>query len=230
MARAKLLIAIDGPAGAGKSTAARRVADRVGYVLVDTGALYRCVALAAARAGLLQSGTAPERIGELATKLADERGIRLDEGGKVFLQGEDVSTQIRSPEMSLGASFVSAIPEVRLALLAMQRQAGEAGGAVLEGRDIGTVVFPDADLKFFLTASAAERASRRHAELSEKGAASTLAETLADVERRDKADSERAVAPLKKADDAILLDSSTMSIDEVVDFMVARIVSREAAP
>lgn len=230
MARAKLLIAIDGPAGAGKSTVARRVADRVGYVLVDTGALYRCVALASARAGLLQSGTSADRIGELASKLAAERHIRLDESGRVFLDQEDVSTQIRSPEMSLGASFVSAIPEVRQALLAMQRQAGERGGAVLEGRDIGTVVFPDADLKFFLTASTTERASRRHLELSEKGAAPSLAETLADVERRDRADSERAVAPLKKAEDAILLDSSTMSIDEVVDFMVAQIESREAAP
>lgn len=230
--RARLLVAIDGPAGAGKSTVARRVAGALGYVLVDTGALYRCVALAASRAGFRPheplDGAEEQAIGALASTLAADRRIVLGANGYVVLDDEDVSMAIRSPEMSLGASRVSAIPRVREALLEMQRQAGESGAAVLEGRDIGTVVFPDADVKFFLTATASERAGRRHAELLEKGTPVSLEDTLADVQKRDKADTERPVAPLKQAEDAVLVDSSSMSIDDVVDMMVRVVRSREA--
>ncbi|NUP13175.1 MAG: (d)CMP kinase [Polyangiaceae bacterium] len=230
--RVRLLVAIDGPAGAGKSTVARRVAERLGYVLVDTGALYRCVALAASRAGFTPHGELSEddelAIGDLAKELAAGRQIQLEPSGRVVLDGEDVSRAIRSPEMSLGASRVSAIPRVREALLSMQRQAGEHGGAVMEGRDIGTVVFPDAEAKFFLTASAEQRAGRRHAELLEKGSAVTFDETLADVRRRDTADTDRPVAPLRQADDAVLVDSSTMAIDDVVDVIVREVRAREA--
>jgi cytidylate kinase len=148
---------------------------------------------------------------------------------RVLLGGEDVSRAIRTPEMSLGASRVSANPRVREALLAMQRQAGEGGGVVLEGRDIGTVVFPDAEVKFFLTATSTERASRRHTELTAKGQAVTLEDTLADVEKRDRADTLRPVAPLKQADDAVLVDSSGLPIEEVVAKMVDVVRARERA-
>ncbi len=237
--RTRLIVAIDGPAGAGKSTVARAVADRVGYVLVDTGALYRSVALAADRAGLTllaEGGTKAAdlsaddeaSLGDLAEQLAQARAIVLEPSGRVLLEGEDVSTAIRTPRMSIGASRVSAIPRVRTALLSMQRQAGEQGGAVMEGRDIGTVVFPDADLKFFLTASASERAERRHAELVQKGQHVSYTDTLADVEARDKADTEREVAPLREAADAIRIDSSRREIADVVEAIVREIERKEA--
>jgi cytidylate kinase len=229
--RARAIVAIDGPAGAGKSTVARRLAERLGFVLVDTGALYRSVALAASRAGLAFSDEGA--VAALADELAGARAIGLEPspagGVRVLLRGEDVSAAIRTPEMSLGASRVSAIPGVRAALLAMQRQAGEAGGVVLEGRDIGTIVFPDADVKFFLTATAEERATRRHAELAQKGTPQSLEATLADVQMRDRADTERPVAPLKRADDAILVDSSDKTVDEVLELMVAAVAARQRA-
>ncbi|MBL8741737.1 MAG: (d)CMP kinase [Myxococcales bacterium] len=227
--RARPLVAIDGPAGAGKSTVAKMVAARLGYVLVDTGALYRSVALAASRAGLAFDDE--PRVAELAEALAARRAIGLRPSGSgvvVELDGEDVSEAIRTSVMSLGASRVSAIPRVRDALLAMQRQAGEQGGVVLEGRDIGTVVFPDADVKFFLTATSHERATRRHAELTGKGQESSFEATLAEVEKRDKADTERAVAPLRQAPDAILVDSSALTIEAVVEQMVAEVRARAA--
>jgi CMP/dCMP kinase len=219
------IVAIDGPAGAGKSTVARRVADALGYVLVDTGAMYRAVALAARRAGVtFDEG---ERVAELARGLVAEHALAFERdpalGVRVKLSGEDVSDAIRTPEIAQGASLVSAHGGVRAALLELQRQAGETGGVVLEGRDIGTVVFPEAEVKFFLTASAETRASRRHAELVAKGQAVTFEETLSDVMRRDAQDEGREVAPLKKAETAILVDSTELSIDETVARMLAEV-------
>ncbi|MCC6558149.1 MAG: (d)CMP kinase [Polyangiaceae bacterium] len=229
-------VAIDGPAGAGKGTAARGLSERLGYVLVDTGALYRTVALAVRRAGIDWDDAAA--IGEVARRLAEQERLTIgapdrsaaEAGGsgmRVLLDGEDVSGLIRTPEMSLGASRVSAVPEVRKALLAMQRQAGARGGVVLEGRDIGTVVLPDAEVTFFLTAAAEIRAKRRFDELVGRGAGVSFEETLADVLRRDKADSERAVAPLRRAEDAILVDSGHRSPAEIVEEM-ARVVESRA--
>jgi cytidylate kinase len=228
-------IAIDGPAGAGKSTVARRLADRLGFVLIDTGALYRTVALAAHRAHIAWDDE--PRVGTLAWRLAGERAIVLEarEGGAargggsglaVLLEGDDVSDAIRAPDISLGASRVSAIPAVREALLDLQRQAGERGGVVLEGRDIGTVVFPDAEVKFFLTASPEARALRRHDELNAKGSPVSFERTLEDVQRRDKADTERPVAPLRQAEDAVLVDSTGRPVDEIVGEMVAIVEER----
>ena len=226
-ARALPIVAIDGPAGAGKSTVARRLADALGFILVDTGATYRAVALAAKRAGIDWSDS--HELGALAEALVrdgqivfnrDERGIRTRLGN------EDVSEAIRTPDIAMGASTVSAHGGVRAALLELQRQAGKNGGVVLEGRDIGTVVFPDAEVKFYLTASTDIRARRRHEELTAKAGAAkaaTLDETLADVKRRDHQDSSRPVAPLRQADDAILIDSSDMSIDATVSLMAEHV-------
>ncbi|WP_437956102.1 (d)CMP kinase [Sorangium sp. So ce119] len=243
----RLRVAIDGPAGAGKGTVARGLAERLGYLLVDTGAIYRAVALAAHRVGLAWDETGA--IGALAEDLASGGRIALERsapggaggattddapaessvggsGMRVLLDGEDVSSAIRAPEISLGASRVSAVPAVRKALLAMQRQAGAVGGVVLEGRDIGTVVFPDAEVKFFLTAPAEIRAKRRYDELVARGMTVSFEATLADVLRRDRADSERAVAPLRKADDAILMDSGHRSPQEIVDEMATLVEVR----
>jgi cytidylate kinase len=214
-------VAIDGPAGAGKSTVARRLADVLGFVLVDTGALYRAVALAARRSGVSWDDGAA--LGELTRGIVARAGLSLearpDQGVRVRLDGDDVTDAIRTPDLGMGASTVSAHGPVRDALLDLQRQAGRAGGVVLEGRDIGTVVFPDAEVKFFLTARPEVRARRRFDELVAKGSAVTLEETLADVRKRDEQDTTRAVAPLRQADDATLVDNSDISIDATVDTM-----------
>ena len=212
--RTRPIVAIDGPAGAGKSTVARRVADALGFVLVDTGAIYRVVALAAERRGVTWSDG--KNLGNLAQELVQNTSIKF-EGTKVLLDSEDVSTAIRTPQIGMGASQVSAHPEVRAALLDLQRQAGKGGGVVLEGRDIGTVVFPDAEVKVFLTASPEVRAERRYEELVAKGNRDvSLASTLEDVKKRDAQDTGRAHAPLRQAEGATLVDSSSLTIDEVV--------------
>jgi cytidylate kinase len=213
------IVAIDGPAGAGKSTVARQLAEALGFVLVDTGAMYRVVALAAERAGIPWSEG--EKLGALAASLVAQEAFAFERdparGMRVILRGEDVSDAIRTPDIGMGASTVSAHPAVRAALLDMQRQAGAKGGVVLEGRDIGTVVFPNADAKFFLTARPEVRAQRRFDERTAKGDTSmNLEETLAEVQKRDAQDMGRAVAPLKMADGGILIESSDMSIDQAV--------------
>lgn len=227
MTRPRPIVAIDGPAGAGKSTVARRLAEALGYVLVDTGAMYRVVALAAKRAGAaFQDAPA---VAALARKLVEDKALAFERdaavGVRVKLSGEDVSEAIRTPDIAQGASLVSAHPDVRAALLDMQRLTGREGGVVLEGRDIGTVVFPDAEVKFFLTASPETRAKRRHAEQVAKGQSGTFEETLADVKRRDAQDENRPIAPLKKADDATLVDSTDLDFEATVKKMLAHIES-----
>jgi cytidylate kinase len=227
-ARTRPLVAIDGPAGAGKSTVARRLAEALGFVLVDTGAMYRVVAVAAKEAGL--SWDDAGAVGALADALvargalAFERDTNL--GMRVRLDGRDVTEAIRLPDVGMGASTVSSFAAVRDALLDLQRQAGRAGGVVLEGRDIGTVVFPDAEVKFFLTARPEVRARRRFEELVERGQKVTYEETLADVRRRDEQDTTRAVAPLKQAPDALLVDNSDFGVEDTVARMVARVRER----
>lgn len=224
MKRPRPVVALDGPAGAGKSTVARLVAQALGFALVDTGALYRSVALAAQRAGVPWSDA--EAVAAQALRLAsgalrmlpDPRGAAC-----ILLDDEDVSLLIRTPDMSLGASQVSSIPGVRAALLAMQRGAAAEGGVVLEGRDIGTVVLPDAEAKFFVTASPEVRARRRHEEQLARGLPSSYEQTLAEVIQRDEADSSRAISPLRAADDAELVDTSTLSIEQVVERIALRV-------
>ncbi|HVV16241.1 MAG TPA: (d)CMP kinase [Polyangia bacterium] len=221
--RSRLIVAIDGPAGAGKSTAARLLAARLGYALLDTGAIYRTMALRARQRGIAWED------GQGVAALADDLDLtfRLDgQVNRVVANGEDVTGSIRTPEISDGASRVSALPQVRAALLGLQRRIGAAGGVVVEGRDIGTVVFPDAEAKFFLTATADERARRRVAELRAGGRLADLAETKAEILARDDRDSNRAAAPLRRAEDAVEIDSSTMGPDEVVMRMAEIVASR----
>jgi cytidylate kinase len=229
--RRPFIVAIDGPAGAGKSTASRLLAGRLGFALVDTGAIYRAVALAATRMGVaLDDDVALQAL----LPGVDIRFAPAAAGGagqRVLLAGADVSALIRTPAISAGASKVSARPVVRAGLLELQRRlavAPENRGAVLEGRDIGTVVFPDADAKFFVTASPEERARRRYAELLAKGDASTFEQVLADQRARDKADSEREIAPLKPASDALIIDTSGTPIDAVVDRLAREVEARAA--
>jgi len=227
------IVAIDGPAGAGKSTASRLVAARLGFAMVDTGAIYRAVALAATRRGVALDDDA-RLAGVLpAVDIRFAPPSAPGAGQRVLLGDEDVSTEIRTPAMSLGASKVSGRPVVRAALLDLQRRLALApgnAGAVLEGRDIGTVVFPDADVKFFLTASAEERARRRHAELQAKGDPQPFEDVLADQLRRDRDDSQRAVAPLKPADDAVVIDTTGTPLADVVDRIVRDVGARRGAP
>jgi cytidylate kinase len=219
----RLVVAIDGPAGAGKSTTARLLAARLGYDLLDTGAIYRVMALLSRRAGVVWDD------GPGVAAFADGLDLKFHlEGGvnHVLVAGADVTKDIRTPEMSDGASRVSALPEVRAALLGIQRRLGARGGVVVEGRDIGTVVFPEAGAKFFLTASADERARRRVAELEAAGRPADFAKTRAEMQERDERDSTRAVAPLKQAADAVAVDSSGLTPDEVVAKMAAIVAAR----
>lgn len=224
MSRARPVVAIDGPAGAGKSTTARAVAAALGYTLVDTGSLYRAVALLARDAGASLDDVAA--VEGLAAEAVATGALRLEgDGGetRVLLGGSDPGDRIRTPELSMGASTVSAYPRVREALLDAQRRFGRDGGVVLEGRDIGTVVFPDAEVKIYLTARPEVRARRRFEELTNRGVSADFDETLSDVVRRDLQDARRAIAPLRVADDATLLDASELTPDEVVARIVARV-------
>ncbi|HUH05591.1 MAG TPA: (d)CMP kinase [Kofleriaceae bacterium] len=220
----RIVVAIDGPAGAGKSSVTKQLARRLGYSLLDTGALYRSVALAAQRRGVGWDDEA----GLAAIAAAMKVAFRFEgEVNHVEVDGEDVTDAIRSPEISSGASQVSALPGVRAALLELQQRIGRDGGVVAEGRDVGTVVFPRAEAKVFLTASPEERAQRRCDELRAAGQEADYTSTLEDIRIRDDRDSNRPIAPLKQADDALLVDSSTMSLDEVVD-TIARHVAEAA--
>jgi cytidylate kinase len=216
----KLLITIDGPAGAGKTTVSRALADRLGYRYIDTGALYRAVALAAKTRGIN-----PENDAELKGLCAElELAFVLAETGlRLFLNGEDITDHIRTVEITMLASAISARPVVREYLLDLQRNLGKEKAAVFEGRDMGTVVFPDADLKFFLDATTRTRALRRYDEVKSQST-QTLEEVDLDIQRRDRNDSTRELAPLKPAQDAIVIDSTDLNVAEVVESMVSHIV------
>lgn len=222
----ELVVAIDGPAGAGKSTAARILAQRLGYVLVDTGALYRGVALAAFERGVDWEDGA--RLGALVDGLSLAFQRDAEGAARLCIDGVDRSGDIRSPHISTGASRVSRHAEVRRALLGLQRRLGSQGGVVLEGRDIGTVVFPDAEVKVFLTASDEARARRRYQELRQSGHETDLERVLQDIRERDRVDSQRDVAPMRAADDAALLDTSDMDLDQVIDRLEQLVKKRMA--
>jgi cytidylate kinase len=223
----KLSIAIDGPAGSGKSTAARRVAELLGYNYVDTGAMYRAVALLA-----LSGGVSPEdaaRVAELAAAAPLE--LRWAEGHtRVWLDGREVTEEIRSPEVARAASRVATIPAVRAVLVRKQREFAASGGVVMEGRDIGSVVLPDAGLKIFLTASPEVRARRRFDELAQRGEPAAFEAVLAEVAERDRRDAGRAASPLLAAEDAVIVDSSAMEREEVARLIVLLAREKEKLP
>ena len=205
-------IAFDGPSGAGKSSLAKRVAAEFGFIYVDTGAIYRTVGLAAYRAGIDRKDE--NAVAALLPKLDIKMGYNDEGEQRMFLNGEDVSAQIRLPEISICASDVAALPSVRAFLLGLQRKTAEENNVIMDGRDIGTVVLPDADLKVFLTASAEARANRRLLELKAKGVNAEYDDVLRDIMYRDEQDSQRASAPLKQAEDAILADTTELDFEE----------------
>lgn len=210
-------VAIDGPAGAGKSTIAKAVAKKLGFIYVDTGALYRTIALNAVR-----NGVADDRDG--IVKMLNNTDVKLgfsDDGTQcVYLNGEDVSSLIRTPEISMGASKVSAIPEVRAFLLDLQRDIAKENDVIMDGRDIATVVLPNANVKIFLFASPECRAQRRYKELIEKGENVTFEEVLSDVNQRDYQDSHREIAPLKPTDESVMADTSALTLDESTELII----------
>lgn len=214
-------VSIDGPSGAGKSTVARAVAKQYGFIYVDTGAIYRTVGLAAQNAGLDSKDAAG--IIALLPSVHIDISYGCDGAQVMRLNGADVSGEIRTPRSSLYASDVSAIPEVRAFLLEMQRDMARRHDVIMDGRDVGTVVLPDADVKIFLTASAEARARRRWLELKEKGMETPLTEVLRDIEYRDRQDSGRSAAPLRAAEDAVTIDSSGLTFSETVDAVCALI-------
>ena len=229
MAEQKNIITIDGPSGAGKSTISKLLAAKLHYTYLDTGAMYRVVGLQVERAGLdLEAEGAREDLVQLLAGL--DMTLAPGEEGKdtrAFLNGEDVSDAIRTPEMAMVASRVSAQAEVRKKLTERQRTIGKNGAIVAEGRDMGTIVFPDAIHKFFLDASPEERAQRRQKQLAENGQKVEFQEILTQIQKRDRDDSGRSLAPLQPAEDAVIIDSSEMSIDEVVSFMLAAINKKQ---
>lgn len=221
--RNRLTIAIDGPSGAGKSTVARALSKRLGYLYIDTGAMYRTVALRAK-----EKGISPENefaLSQLASSL-HIAFVTEGEQTRVFCDGEEMTEAIRSPEISRLASSISRQKGVREALVRMQREIGKEGGVVLEGRDIGTVVFPKADVKFYLDAETGERAKRRYHEMVEKGVNVDLKETQEELVQRDHSDMHRSHSPLKKADDALFIDSTHRSVAETVEEMVRIVIAK----
>ena len=213
-------VAIDGPAGAGKSTIAKAASARLGFIYVDTGALYRAVGLFALRQGVaeLNEQTVPPLLDGLEVSLGFAGGVQ-----RVFLNGEDVSEAIRQNQVSMAASRVSAIPAVRAFLFDLQRKIAEENNIIMDGRDIGTVVLPHAQVKIFLTASAEERARRRFLELREKGQEVSYDALLDEIKERDHNDSTRAIAPLRRAEDAVLIDTSTASLPEAIELVLRTI-------
>ena len=223
----ELIVTIDGPSGAGKSTVSQLLAERLKYKYIDTGALYRVVALK-----VKQEDIDPESEGDLSL-LCSRLNISFDQkNGKlrVFLEGKDVTEKIRTPEMSLLASKVSAKKVVRSALLSIQRKLGDEGGIVVEGRDMGTVVFPEAEVKFFLKASLKTRGERRFNQYLEKGKVFDLDQIIREVEKRDLDDTRRALSPLKPADSAIEIDSTRKNIEEVVEEMLKVVQKHLSSP
>ena len=211
-------IAIDGPAGAGKSSIAKLASKELGYIYVDTGALYRTVGLYSIRKGIdtKNAEAVTATLGDIEVKLGFVDGAQ-----HVFLNGEDVSEAIRTPEASMGASNVSAIPAVRTFLFELQRDIAKNNNCIMDGRDIGTVVLPDAQIKIFLTASPEARAERRYKELIEKGEKVDFQDVLDDINKRDYQDSHREIAPLKQAEDAILLDNSGCNLEEGKELLLS---------
>lgn len=207
------VITIDGPAGAGKSTVSRILAQKLSYIYLDTGAIYRTVALKASEAGVAVDDE--ENLGHLCEEI---RISFVSEDGhlKIYLDDEEVSSKIRTEEISMLASKVSAVPSVRKALLPIQRKAAIKGGIVAEGRDMGTIVFPDADFKFYLDATVEERSRRRYLELAGKGSPTTIEGVARGIITRDKQDTERQMAPLKPSTDSIIIDSTNLGVDEVI--------------
>ena len=221
----KLVVAIDGPAGAGKSTIAKLAAEKLGYAYIDTGAMYRSVAWK-----FLQTGEAFDEA--FISKLSQEMVIEFKPEAsvnRVFVDGNEVTAAIRSVEVTANVSRVAAIGAVREAMVDQQRRMGEAGGVLMDGRDIGTVVFPNAEVKIFLTASVEERAMRRYKELVAKGEQVVLEELQKDIAERDKQDMEREISPLRQAEDAIYLDTSDMTIDEVTAYILNLVGEKENA-
>ena len=224
MKRDKIIIAIDGHSSCGKSTFAKSIAARLGYIFIDTGAMYRAVTLYALEHGAINSGIADEeRIEAMLKDIDIDFRFNPQRGASdIYVNGDLVEGKIRTIEVSNCVSAVSSIAAVRRKLVAMQQSMGERGGVVMDGRDIGTVVFPDAELKIYMTADAMVRAERRYKELTAKGDNVTLEEIYENVVSRDKADSTRAISPLRKADDAVVLDNSHMSVEEQMAWFMER--------
>ena len=220
----KIVIAIDGFSSCGKSTFAKAIAARLGYIFIDTGAMYRAVTLYALEHGAVSDGEVDrERVVALLPDVEISFRFNAERGASdVYVNGECVETQIRSIEVSNMVSKVSSIAQVREKLVAMQQQMGRERGVVMDGRDIGTVVFPDAELKIYMTADAKVRAERRYAELTAKGDSVTMEEILENVISRDKADMTREISPLRQADDAVVLDNSYMSVEEQMAWFMER--------